>query len=98
LQKILINHCVLIVVGDDTWDDLSSSLSLLISDNRFEELPEGLSEILGIHEGEDNEAELDTIQDVVEQTIEKLKGKISLFNCNEIYSSKTLILIMSVCM
>ena len=46
----------------------------MISDSSLEELPESLCEILGLQEGDDQEAELDVIQDVVEQTIKKLKG------------------------
>ena len=62
--------------GDEVWDDVSSSLSLMISERSVDDLPEGLLEVLGMNQSEDNsELELDQVQDAVEEILEKLRSK-----------------------
>ncbi|XP_076802966.1 sec1 family domain-containing protein 2-like [Clavelina lepadiformis] len=60
--------------SDEVWDDVSSSLSLMISERSVDDLPEGLLEVLGMNQSEDNsELELDQVQDAVEEILEKLR-------------------------
>ena len=63
------------VPGDESWDELASSLTLAISDTQTDHLPVGLSEALGIDPCDDSQDDLDLgqIQDVVDCLTENLK-------------------------
>ncbi|XP_078494470.1 sec1 family domain-containing protein 2 [Ciona intestinalis] len=60
---------------EEIWDELSSTLSLAITESKIEDLPDGLVEALGMNGSEDSEdIDLGQAQDVVQLLVEKLQG------------------------